>query len=73
MYIHTYYSIVFVAVDISFRQRSYFASETQGFMNVTLESSVPVNFPYTITIITLQSTPVSAAGEIIRTKGVMVK
>lgn len=58
------YSYTFVAVDISFDQPSYFASEIEGFMTVTLVSSVPVEFPYSITISLLQSTPVSAAGKI---------
>ena len=67
-----YYFIVFVAVDISFRQRNYFASEAQGFMNITLESSVPINFPYSVAILTLQSNPVSATGEIITWLDVMM-
>ena len=54
--------IVFVAVEISFSQSSYFASEAQGFMTVTLISSLPVDFPYSIIISMEQSTPVSAAG-----------
>lgn len=58
--------VVFVAVTISFGQSSYFASETQGFMNVTLISSLPVDVPYNIVVIMLQSTPVSAAGDNIR-------
>lgn len=53
----------FVAVDISFDQSSYFASETEGFMTVTLVSSQPVEFPYSIAVSLLQSTPVSAEGK----------
>ena len=56
---------VFVAVDISFDQSSYFASETQGFMNVTLVSSQPVDFPYSIVISLQQLSELSATGEII--------
>ena len=40
-YIHMYMYFVFIAVAISFHQSSYFASEAQRFMNVTLVSSVP--------------------------------
>ena len=65
--------VVFVAVAISFLQSSYFASEAQRFMNVTLVSSVPVDFPYSIAILTIQSTPVSAAGKNIRTKNAILK
>ena len=68
--VHVY--LLFVAVDISFRQRNYFASEAQGFMNITLESSVPINFPYSVAILTLQSNPVSATGEIIMWLDVMI-
>ena len=50
-------------MDISFDQPSYFASEIEGFMTVTLISSQPVEFPYSISISLLQSTPVSAAGK----------
>ena len=53
-----------VAVDISFDQSSYYASETQGFMNVTLVSSQPVDFPYSIVIL-FQQSELSATGEII--------
>ena len=57
------YFVVFVAVAISFGQSSYFASEAQRFMNITLVSSVPVDFPYDIVIVTILSNPVSAAGK----------
>jgi len=51
-----------VVVLLSFQRTSFVASEAQGELNVTLVSSMPLNETYTILIQTLQSTPISAAG-----------
>ena len=67
------YFVLFVAVAISFGQSSYFASEAQRFMNITLVSSVPVDFPYDVVIVTILSNPVSAAGKLHRSKHIMLK
>ena len=56
---------IFVAVGISFDQSSYYASEAQDFMNVSLVSSQPVDFPYSIVILLQQLSELSATGEII--------
>ena len=48
------YSYTFEAVGISFDQLSYFASEAEGFITVTLISSLSFDFPYSIAISLLQ-------------------
>ena len=58
-----YIFVIFIAVAISFEQSVYYASEAQGSMNVTLMSSIPLNFSYSIIIVLIQSNPVSASGD----------
>jgi len=58
-----YVCIFYIAVVLlSFLRASFAASEAQGELNVTLVSSVPLNETYSVPIQTLQSTPISAAG-----------